>query len=429
MKLKNLRKDNPNYERDYSLYSSYNGNIADPKNIGVTDAENHEFAVELQTQLIIKRRLQIVIRSTPEDVLSFAQQEIRTINRLLEGSLNREEVFRFHAMLGVSPFRAIKQYPLKEEVIGRYKKYLLEFIEDDCVLEKEDDERKLESNEILYREIFPQLISLYDNIIIIYEHTTRVFQNESTNDYTIISLSGCTSTEEFKKKVARCIKEGITNLKTTLRKKNVDAQRLLDYVKDRVTDFDEIDEDYHWHIFKFIGTIGWQVALNVDIQYAIIRKTLLFMSIWNNCISELQQKLLIIEDGHLSNVMVPADVKPKLSFNYISTDREGEISIMYESLKKNELIHKKTTKPMFRTAFVMKQISQKVVWIGGINTLSYFIKHLVQKNRIEKRVDYWQIAQTCFSNDEETFTPEQLKQAKKPGMKIVAKIDRLLDSL
>ncbi len=429
MKLKNLRKDNPNYERDYSFYSSYNGNIADPKNKRVTDAENYEFAVELQTQLIIKRRLQIVIRSTPEDVLSFAQQEIQTIDRLLDGSLNRDEARRIQAIFGVSPFRALNQYPLKVEVIGRYRQYLQEFINDACQLEEEASERKLESNEILFREMFSALISLYENIIIRYEHTTLVAQNESINDFKIISLSGCTSTEEFKMKVARGIQEGIVNIKTILRRKSVDAQRLLDYVKDRVTDFDAIDEDYHWHRFKFIGTMGWQVAFNADIQHAIIRKMSFFMTVWNNCISELKYKLLIIEEGLQNKVGVPADVKPKLSFNYISSDMEEGISIMYESLKKNELIHNKTTKPIFRAAFVAKQVTQKVVWTGGINTLSYFIKQLVRKNRIEKKVDYWQIAETCFSNEGEPFTPTQLKDAKRPGMKIVAKIDRLIDSL
>ena len=119
---------------------------------------------------------------------------------------------------------------------------------------------------------------------------------------------------------------------------------------------------------------------------------------------------------------------PILSFKYNSDHFEDEIGDLFNSLK-SKFIDDLTNKHKFKTVFAEKPIIDKVVWIGGISTLKYFIKKLVDNSKIDSNTDYWKITQACFTNNGKNLTTTQLKQAKYPAKEKAQRIDNLTSNL
>lgn len=66
-------------------------------------------------------------------------------------------------------------------------------------------------------------------------------------------------------------------------------------------------------------------------------------------------------------------------------------------LRSMQYIEGTTTLPDFKKIFSGKEVANKINWTGNINELRYFIKQLIDKKKILKPKEYWQVAINCFN--------------------------------
>lgn len=427
MKLRNLNKDYPNYQMEVLEIMYGKGSaIGKPDEKAYTSKQN-DLLIENKAQGLISQRLKAVIDRAPQYVLPFAQTEIQNINALLGNTLDKAEGDIIRRSIGMPSNVNFKSKSWEEDAIRRYKQYLEAFVEDGCVLD--EDQPGPEQAEMIFREVFKSLDNLSHNIVIEYRHYIRSNANDTWGNYEVISVAGCNSLKLFQKKIASCITDGITNLTKKLKKRGIDKKQFIEEIKQSTYKYKDLIADELFTVATFCGNLGWQIAFEKSRQDAIQNKIPDFIKAWDTGLSELAQRLIFTEFALNHNSTTPDKDDSTLSFEYISDSFEEEIDNMFNSLKVNKLIDVQTTKPKLRAVFNTKQITDKVIWKGGINSLRYFLKKLVEKGKIDIKADYWKIAQTCFTNNGVNFTTEQLKQAKIPGKKKVDIVDKLVSIL
>ncbi len=426
MRLRNLIAENPNYSEDSKTALFKN-------KIETAASDKYDWLIEFRVQRIIESRLKVVIDKTPHDVLSFAQSEVHNIKGLFENNLNKTERSIYCNGWSISEFTNYSDGKTWEvDVVTRYKQYLEMFIVDDCIIEA--DQPVPDDEELIFKEFFSSLEEQRNNIVIEYRYVERGYKEETYGEYSVISISDCHSPAMFLAKINNYAGEGISNLKTKIRsvKKQTEKQQLINEVKQMAHKYKDVIVNGYFQNAKFQGNVGWQLAFNDDAQVSIQQKIPDFIKAWDTGISELLQKIIFIEVNPQDDKPMPVVDKQILSFEYKNNNTRSLFEViddLLDSLKKDNFIDALTTKPKFRSIFAEKQIADKVIWIGGINTLRYFILKLVDNGKIDNDTNYWKIAQLCFSNKGKDFTTEQLKQAKIPAQKKVDIIDRLTSNL
>jgi len=426
MKLRNLIAENPNYSEDSKTALFRN-------KMDTADIEKYDWLIEFRVQRIIENRLKAVIDKTPLDVSAFAQSEINNLSRLFENTLNPTEKRLYCNDLAISEFTDYTTAKTWEvDVVTRYKQYIKTFIDDGCTLET--DKPVPDDKELILKELFSSMEELTKNLVIEYRYFERGYKDETYGEYNVVSVADCYSPDMFLTKINNYAGEGISNLKTKLRsvKKQTEKQQLIGEVKQMAHKYKDVIANGYFPNAKFQGNIGWQLAFNNDAQISIQQKIPDFIKAWDTGISELMQKIIFIEANAQEGKSKPVSDNPILSFEYKNNNTRGLFEViddLLDSLKRNNFIDAETTRPKFRSIFVGKEVTNKIIWTGKINTLSYFIKKLVEIGKIDINVDYWKIAQICFSNNGEDFTTEQLKQAKIPSAKKVQAIEGLTSNL
>lgn len=424
MKLRNLIKENPNYVEDAKIASI--GNRMD-----TADSNKYDWLIEFRVQkLFIEPRLKVVINITPQEVLSFAKSEIQNIDRFLKNELGKLERSIFCNDLGVSEYIDINKKNWQVDELTQYKKYLEIFIADEGILESK--EAAQDEDEEMFAEIFNRLYRLKNNLVMHYRYADRWYEEDRYRVYELISFTGCRNPKEFHNLTVNAVTNGIENLNKQLIKiKSSEQRQFISIIKRQAYDYrNEIDNGVFGNV-KFTGKLGWKLAFDKELQQRLQEELKGFVSAWNEGISELINRILIIENGLSVVKMKTVDDQPVLSFDYLTEKKnfEGEIETLLSALKKNKLLGTDVNKPKLRNVFSVKKIADKVTWTGGIDTLSYFIKQLVKKGKIDKSVDYWKITLTCFSSNGIDLDAIQLKQAKKPAKGKADIIDRIVNKL
>lgn len=127
-------------------------------------------------------------------------------------------------------------------------------------------------------------------------------------------------------------------------------------------------------------------------------------------------KIQVIEIKPKEN---PKRPKPKEanthSFNYYEYSRyQGNLSDLFDNLKKNNFISIETTLPHFNKIFSGKEVKNLVRWTGNISELNYFIKCILPYMKPLKN-NHWEVACKCFVDKEGLpFERKRLKDQKKP---------------
>lgn len=117
------------------------------------------------------------------------------------------------------------------------------------------------------------------------------------------------------------------------------------------------------------------------------------------------------------------------SFKYTNSDSTRLTDLM-NALKINKLIEKDTQLKDFRKIFSGDEIEKKIIWIGTLSELSYFIKSIHNTfQKIENtKQQLWKITSECFiQSDGKHYDKSKFRSQKPPASK--ENIDKLVQLL
>jgi len=170
----------------------------------------YDWYIEYKT-LKIMQRFQAVIKYTPFYALKFAKNDINKFSEYLSYVISEKE-FGEHQkrqynidievnIPKVADILASKDY--KEEYnihfpygltevisILRYIQYLESFVKDNGKIEANIKEN-LDANKFSFLKLFPEVITLSENIIIEYDYSTLFYKDESFGNIKVKTVSGC----------------------------------------------------------------------------------------------------------------------------------------------------------------------------------------------------------------------------------------------
>jgi hypothetical protein len=101
-----------------------------------------------------------------------------------------------------------------------------------------------------------------------------------------------------------------------------------------------------------------------------------------------------------------ASIQSQTTYRWLKEAKK--LDLLYQSTLSNNLIASNTSKENFKNIFSKKELTiiTTIDWMGSSALLAYFISELITNNFINKRTDFWKIAEACFSKG------RNLKQAK-----------------
>lgn len=139
---------------------------------------------------------------------------------------------------------------------------------------------------------------------------------------------------------------------------------------------------------------------------------------WTKSKVDLIEKKLLNSNYNINNenIQVTTGIK---SFNYKHLQtKPSNISDLFNSLKKSNLIDGNTKLIDFKKIFSGIDLFKPIIWIGDKQDLSYFIKLIHGKYNLVDKVEnkgYWNVAIKCFiKSDGSSFDKKELIGAKKP---------------
>jgi len=195
-----------------------------------------------------------------------------------------------------------------------------------------------QSKEITFSELFDGLIKESQNILIEYEHRNLHYKEESFIDFNILSVNGCLTEYQFKKRMQKLIRDSLINLNRQIQTIPSDEKiDFLDSIKDELDELTFIVEDdtqifeeseygpREEHHFKSFVKPIFKGTKDDRIKYyenSISRKAENYAEMWLEVIGEAKQKVdfLINQIDLISDNGVETN-----EFNYVDLSRIDEL--------------------------------------------------------------------------------------------------------
>ena len=312
----------------------------------------YKWLVEFKVQTKLANGLMIVMETTPMYALTFAKKEILFIKDLLNSNLDDYPEHIFLNDFSVSNVNAIRQLKAKNDTQGfinpfdihspdyqfdydcitLYLNYLHEFIDAHGLI---DFPEQIMNEEEQYsgKNIFKELFSLSNNLIIEYRDNITFFKEKTFIDYLILSVAGCSTPLLFNKKIKAETHDALQNLATTI--KSVLFDERGDILDSLIYDISQlknlvVEAEYYqvetefdlaktekFKIFsnaRYVGSLDEQIVFNTAAKNNVQRKISGFIQVWLDGIDELIRKIEFLEFSKISSLFnTPASIEKKLT--------------------------------------------------------------------------------------------------------------------
>lgn len=195
-----------------------------------------------------------------------------------------------------------------------------------------------QSKEIEFSELFAGLIKESQSILIEYEHRSFYYKEESFIDFNILSVNGCLTEYQFKKRIQKLIRDSFIKLNRHIQTiPNDEKIDFLDSIKDELDELTFIVEDdtqifeeseygqREEHHFKTFVKPTFKGTKDDNIKYyenSISRKVENYAEIWLEVIGEAKQKVdfLINQIDLISDNGIETN-----EFSYVDLSRIDEL--------------------------------------------------------------------------------------------------------
>lgn len=164
-----------------------------------------------------------------------------------------------------------------------------------------------ETEEIEFEDLFDGIIKESQNFLIEYDHRTSYYKEDSFIDFKIISVNGCKTEFQFKKRLQRLVRDSLKSLGTHIQTISSDDRiTFLDYIKDELEELSYVVEDEtqvfeesehgprEEHHFKTFVKPSFKGTQDDKIKYydtSIKRKAEKYADKWLEVIGEAKQKV------------------------------------------------------------------------------------------------------------------------------------------